>query len=189
MSTNEKDQTYSYAGVHRDIAAGMMAGDLMRTGYFGKVVEAFGILCQLENKTILLYGFDAVSLSLQAYKYLQQGVKISKMLTQSYELEIAEAEESVLEPFKQYISETQSFNEAVFVEKNGDYNVWAGFSYEEDGKRQDFINGYFPRVLEKYIAVLDKKASPIVFKEKVDLAADKKQLRQEIHDMLAETVN
>ena len=161
----------------------------MRTGHFGKVVEAFGVLCQLKDKTILLYGFDALSLSLEAYKHLKQGEKISKMLTQSYELEIAEAEESVLEPFKQYISETQSFNEAVFVEKNGDYNVWAGFSYEEDGKRQEFINGYFPRVLEKYLAVSDKNASSIVFKEKINPAADKKQLRQEIHDMLAETVN
>ena len=189
MSVEEKEQVYSYAGVHRDIAAGMMAGDLMRTGYFGKVVEAFGILCQLEDKTILLYGFDAVSLSLQAYKYLQQGVKISNMVTQSYQLAIEESEKNVVEPFKQYVSEIHPFNEAVFVKTIDDCNVWAGFSYEEEGKRQEFINGYFPRVLEKYIAVLDKKASPIVFKEKFDLAADKKQLRQEVHEMLAETVN
>lgn len=191
MSTNEKDQTYSYAGVHRDIAAGLIAGDLMRDGYFGKIAEAFGTICAWENKTVLLYGFDALSVALKSYDYLLKGAKISDMYTQSYHLGIEESEESVTDIFQKYVAETaqQSFSDYVFVEPNAQRNTWAGFTYEEDGQRKEFINGYFPRVLKKYISLADKNVSKIVFKENFDPTTDKKELRDDVQKMLLEMVN
>ncbi len=185
------DSSNNYTQFHRDIAVGFMAGDLLQDGYFGKDIELCGIVCTYNAQRIFLYGTDAVTVNKVAYDYMVKGAKIEHILNHTFHLKMDETEDKLGQNLADLVQENLNlkFDQIIEIEKKDELGYWAGFSYEEDGKRQEFINGYFPRVLEKYLAVSDKNASPIVFKEKINPAADKKQLRQEIHDMLAETVN
>ena len=185
------DSSNNYTQFHRDIAVGFMAGDLLQDGYFGKDIELCGIVCTYNAQRIFLYGTDAVTVNKVAYDYMVKGAKIEHILNHTFHLKMDETEDKLGQNLADLVQENLNlkFDQIIEIEKKDELGYWAGFAYEEDGKRQEFINGYFPRVLEKYLAVSDKNASPIVFKEKINPAADKKQLRQEIHDMLAETVN
>ena len=185
------DSSNNYTQFHRDIAVGFMAGDLLQDGYFGKDIELCGIVCTYNAQRIFLYGTDAVTVNKVAYDYMVKGAKIEHILNHTFHLKMDETEDKLGQNLADLVQENLNlkFDQIIEIEKKDELGYWAGFSYEEDGKRQEFINGYFPRVLEKYLAVSDKNASPIVFKEKINPAADKKQLRQEIHDMLAEMVN
>lgn len=191
MQTEKIQYEEKEVKLHRDIAAGVMAGELFRSGYFGKDTEVFGAVCAKEGKTALLYGFDAISVALKAYDSFKDGAEIIALPRKSYHLEMADDEKSVADKFLQYAAETAGtdIDAAQLLEEDcSAKNLWAGFAYEQNGERKTFINGYFPRVLEEYLALKDAKTSPIVFKEADSLTADKNLLRSEIGQKLAETV-
>lgn len=182
MADNSKD----YTQFHRDIAVGFMAGDLLQDGYFGKDIEMCGAVCKNGEKSILVYGKDPVTVNKNAYDYMTSGAVIEHILMHTFHLEIDVSEDELGTKFVEYVENLLGvkIDETLEIKNSDKLGFWAGFAYEEEGIRKEFINGYFPRVLEEYLHRVNGKVSPIVFKKKEDLLDDRKQLRLNVEEML-----
>ncbi len=184
QSNNQK-----YAEVHRDIAAGMMAGDLLSSGYFGKNIEMCGVICQKNNEQVFLYGKDLVAVNKAAYDYMADGAQIKQILSHNFHLKMDETEDDLGQRLIEDIQEkfNLKFDQTVEIENDEGLGYWAGFAYEEDGVRKEFINGYFPRVLEEYILKKQAKVTPIVFQKKENLFVKPQEMRSLIEEKLQNT--
>ena len=180
------DSSNNYTQFHRDIAVGFMAGDLLQDGYFGKDIELCGIVCTYNAQRIFLYGTDAVTVNKVAYDYMVKGAKIEHILNHTFHLKMDETEDKLGQNLADLVQENLNlkFDQIIEIEKKDELGYWAGFAYEEDGVRKEFINGYFPRVFEEFLQRAQGNVTPIVFQKIADLFDDRKQLRLKVEEML-----
>ena len=180
------DNSNTYTQFHRDIAVGFIAGDLLRDGFFGKDIEMCGAVCRKGEKRILLYGREPVAVNKEAYDYMIDGAVIEHIFMHTFHLEANASEDDLGQKLAQYAQEQTGvkFDEAVEIKQTYTLGFWAGFVYEENNQRQEFINGYFPRVMEEYLLKINGKVSPIVFQKKESEFEDRGQLRLKIEEKL-----
>lgn len=176
-----------YTKVHRDIAAGQIAGDLIKNGYYGEDVELFGSICTLGGKSVAVYGYDQEAVALKAYAYLQKGAEITHIITKRYHLKKLHEDKAPIEAdFLQLLKKgLDCENEFILGQENK--FIWSGFAYNDNGTQKTVINGYFPFVLEKYLTFTEENVPTgnIEFRIFDSINFERDKIKAELKDILS----
>ena len=178
--------THDYTKVHRDVAAGQIAGDLIKSGYYGEDIEIFGSICQAGERKIAVYGFDQESVALKLYEYFHKGAEVGHIKTKAYHLEKMNQDQAPqVADFLAYLKDGIDCAEEV-VETEKPKFVWSGFAYRENGVAKTLINGYFPYVLEHYLTYKEKNVpvSKIEFHVFSAMNFEREEIKAELREVL-----
>lgn len=180
---------HDYTKVHRDVAAGQMAGDLFKEGYYGEDVEFFGSICTLGKKPVAVYGYDQEAVALKAYEYLQKGAEITHIITKGYHLKSLHEDKTPIEADFLNLLKNDLDCENEFVSDTVSRFVWSGFAYNDNGTKKIVVNGYFPFVLENYLNCIDKNipAGKIEFRIFDSMNFEREEVKAELKEFLVKS--